>query len=55
MTAARPFVREPKQELSRQAFDKALDAAVALMVERGTDSFTLAEVVNVPGGNVRDL
>jgi hypothetical protein len=25
LTAARPFVREPKQQLSRQSFDKALD------------------------------
>jgi AcrR family transcriptional regulator len=40
-----PFVvREPKQERSRLSFDKAVDAAVALLVERRSDSFTLNEV-----------
>src|SRR4051812_25362918 len=37
-------VREPKQERSRLSFDKAVDAAVALLIERGSDAFTLNEV-----------
>jgi AcrR family transcriptional regulator len=43
------FVREPKQERSRLSFDKAVDAAVALLVERRSDSFTLAEVAQRAG------
>ncbi len=43
-----PF-RQPKQERSRLSFDKTLDAAVALLVERRSDSFTLAEVVERAG------
>jgi AcrR family transcriptional regulator len=38
------LVREPKQERSRQSFDRVVDAAVALLVERRSGSFTLAEV-----------
>ncbi|GAB2965591.1 MULTISPECIES: TetR/AcrR family transcriptional regulator [Streptomyces] len=41
--------REPKQERSRQSFDKALDAAVALTVERRSDAWTLAEVARRAG------
>ncbi|SFJ42438.1 DNA-binding transcriptional regulator, AcrR family [Amycolatopsis sacchari] len=42
-------VREPKQERSRLSFDKALDAVVALLVERRSDAFTLADVAQRAG------
>ncbi len=42
-------VREPKQERSRLSFDKAVDAAVALLIERGSDAFTLNEVAALAG------
>jgi AcrR family transcriptional regulator len=42
-------VRQPKQERSRLSFDKAVDAAVALLVERRSDAFTLAEVAQRAG------
>ena len=38
------MVREPKQQRSRLSFDRIQDAALALLVERGSDAFTLAEV-----------
>ncbi len=43
------LVREPKQERSRQSFDKAVDATVALLVERRSEAFTLAEVAQRAG------
>jgi AcrR family transcriptional regulator len=43
------YVREPKQERSRVSFDKAVDAAVALLVERRSATFTLAEVADRAG------
>jgi AcrR family transcriptional regulator len=49
------FVREPKQERSRQSFDKALDAAVALMVERRSGAFTLAEVAERAGVSIGSM
>ena len=39
-----PVVREPKQQRSRLSFERIQDAALALLVERGSDAFTLAEV-----------
>jgi AcrR family transcriptional regulator len=39
-----PVLREPKQERSRRSFERVQDAALALLVERGPDAFTLAEV-----------
>jgi AcrR family transcriptional regulator len=36
--------REPKQARSRQSFEKTVEAALALLEERGNDEFTLAEV-----------
>jgi AcrR family transcriptional regulator len=44
MTGQVPALREPKQERSRVRFERVQDAAVALLVERGPDAFTLAEV-----------
>jgi AcrR family transcriptional regulator len=38
------LVREPKQERSRQSFDRVVDAAVALIVERRSAAFTIADV-----------
>jgi AcrR family transcriptional regulator len=43
------LVREPKQERSRQSFDKAVDATVSLLAERRSDAFTLAEVAQRAG------
>jgi AcrR family transcriptional regulator len=37
-------VREPKQERSRLSFDRAVDAAVELLIERGSDAFTFNDV-----------
>ena len=42
-------VREPKQERSRQSFEKAIDATVSLLSERRSDAFTLAEVAQLAG------
>ena len=42
-------VREPKQERSWLSFDKALDAVVALLVERRSEAFTLADVAQRAG------
>ena len=47
--AISPLVREPRQARSRQSFDRVLDAAVALLVERGSDAFTLVEVSRAAG------
>jgi AcrR family transcriptional regulator len=44
-----PLVRAPQQARSRQSFERALDAAVALLVERGSPSFTLVEVAQASG------
>jgi AcrR family transcriptional regulator len=42
-------VRAPKQERSRQSFEKAVDATVSLLSERRSDAFTLAEVAQLAG------
>ncbi len=42
-------VKAPKQERSRQSFEKALDATVTLLAERRSDAFTLAEVAQLAG------
>src|SRR4029077_1579873 len=39
-----PVLREPKQERSRRSFERVQDAPLALLVERGPDAFTLAQV-----------
>jgi AcrR family transcriptional regulator len=44
MKSQAPVLREPKQERSRRSFERVQDAALALLVERGPDAFTLAEV-----------
>lgn len=43
------YVRAPKQDRSRRSFDKAIDAAVSLLVERRSDAFTLADVASRAG------
>ena len=40
-----PSVRAPKQDRSRASFERVLDAAAKLMVERGYAGFTLGDVV----------
>jgi len=49
VTSSHQLVREPQQARSRKSLDRALDAAVALLVERGTPSFTLVEVSKKAG------
>jgi AcrR family transcriptional regulator len=44
MTRRSGSIRQPKQERSRQSFDRAVEAATSLMVERRSGAFTLAEV-----------
>jgi len=46
---AEHYARAPKQERSRRSFDKAVDAAISLLVERGSDTFTLIEVAERAG------
>jgi AcrR family transcriptional regulator len=48
-------VRAPKQERSRQSFDRAIDAATSLMVERRSGAFTLAEVAARSGVSVGSI
>jgi AcrR family transcriptional regulator len=47
--SSQPLVRQPQQARSRQSFERALDAAVRLLVERGSASFTLVEVARASG------
>lgn len=44
MTVPDTKSREPKQARSRQSFEKTIEAALALLQERGNDEFTLADV-----------
>lgn len=44
MTRNGSLARAPKQERSRVSFERAIDAVVVLLTERGSDAFTLAEV-----------
>lgn len=49
------LVREPKQQRSRRSFERAIEAAIELLVERRSDAFTLAEVAkkaNVSTGSI---
>src|SRR6476659_1844828 len=38
------LVKKPKQERSRQSFDRAVEGAMSLMVERRSGAITVAEV-----------
>ena len=49
------YAREPKQERSRLSFEKALDAAVSLLVQRRSDAFTLAEVAARGGVSIGSI
>lgn len=44
MTVPDTKSREPKQARSRQSFEKTIEAALALLQDRGNDEFTLADV-----------
>ncbi|MEN8585064.1 helix-turn-helix domain-containing protein [Burkholderia sp. RS01] len=44
MTLPETKSREPKQARSRQSFEKTIEAALALLQDRGSDEFTLADV-----------
>lgn len=50
-----PFVRAPQQERSRRSLDKVVEAAVALLVERRSAAFTLAEVAQRSGVSVGSI
>jgi AcrR family transcriptional regulator len=52
MQSVEKFAKVPKQERSRRSFDKAIDAAVSLVLERRSDSFTLAEVADRSGVSI---
>lgn len=43
------YARVPKQKRSRVSFDRAMDAAVELLVERRSEAFTLGEVAERAG------
>ncbi|GAA0248617.1 TetR/AcrR family transcriptional regulator [Cryptosporangium japonicum] len=43
------LARAPKQERSKISFERALDAVVELLAERGSDAFTLADVATRAG------
>ncbi|GAA5051604.1 AcrR family transcriptional regulator [Thermocatellispora tengchongensis] len=51
----REVARAPKQERSRLSFERAQDAVVALLVEHGSDSFTLAEVAERAGVSIGSM
>jgi AcrR family transcriptional regulator len=55
VTTPRAFAREPKQERSRASFERAVDAAVALLVERRSAAFTLAEVAERSGVSIGSI
>jgi AcrR family transcriptional regulator len=55
VTTSRAFSREPKQERSRASFERALDTAVALLVERRSAGFTLAEVAERSGVSIGSI
>ena len=44
MTRSVPLARAPKQERSRASFERVIEAATAILRERGHADFTLAEV-----------
>ena len=54
MTRARDlrWVREPRQSRSRETLDRILDAAEALMAEKGFEDATVAEIVRRGGSSV---
>jgi len=47
--------REPKQARSRQSFEKTIEAALALLQERGSDEFTLADVSAQSGVSIGSI
>jgi AcrR family transcriptional regulator len=47
--------REPKQARSRQSFEKTIEAALALLQERGSDEFTLADVSSRAGVSIGSI
>ena len=54
-TSDESFVRAPKQERSRVSFERAVDAAVALLIERRSEAFTLAEVAERAGVSIGSI
>jgi AcrR family transcriptional regulator len=49
------LVRQPKQERSRQSFDRAVEAAIALMAERRSGAITVAEVAERSGVSIGSI
>ncbi|NNL66054.1 MAG: helix-turn-helix transcriptional regulator, partial [Myxococcales bacterium] len=46
------WVREPRQSRSRETLDRILDAAEALVAEKGFEDATVAEIVRRGGSSV---
>ena len=55
MTVPDTKSREPKQARSRQSFEKTIEAALALLQERGSDEFTLADVSAQSGVSIGSI
>ncbi|GAB7004806.1 hypothetical protein JCM18899A_22790 [Nocardioides sp. AN3] len=49
MSAGDDLLRAPKQARSRQSLDRALDATLALLVQRGSGAFGIADVARLAG------
>ena len=54
-TIANAYARPAKQQRSRASFERAVDAAVALLVERRSDAFTLNEVAERAGVSIGSI
>ena len=55
MTPPDTTYREPKQARSRESFEKTIEAALALLQERGNDELTLAEVSSRSGVSIGSI
>ncbi|WP_395400161.1 TetR/AcrR family transcriptional regulator [Arthrobacter sp. UC242_113] len=55
MTPPETKSREPKQARSRQSFENTIEAALALLRERGSDEFTLADVSTRSGVSIGSI
>ena len=55
MIAPETTYREPKQARSRESFEKTIEAALALLQERGNDEFTLSDVSSRSGVSIGSI
>ena len=49
MSAGESLLRAPKQARSQQSLDRALDATVSLLAQRGSGAFTIGDVARLSG------